>query len=137
MDYVYWGNNSMRIYEGISIGNTADNISFSYMCYNDIRNLIYCMNCVNGTNNCFGCVGLNHKQYCILNKQYTREEYEELVPRIIEHMMKTGEWGEFFPSSLSPFGYNETVAQEYFPLSRKEVLENPPSPPGSSPGHAL
>jgi len=37
-------------------------------------------------------------------------------------MMKTGEWGEFFPASLSPFGYNETVAQEYFPLSREEVL---------------
>jgi hypothetical protein len=32
------------------------------------------------------------KQYCILNKQYTKEEYEELVPKIIEHMKKTGEW---------------------------------------------
>jgi hypothetical protein len=41
---------------------------------------------------CFACVGLRHKQYCILNKQYTRDEYEVLVPRIIEHMKKTGEW---------------------------------------------
>jgi hypothetical protein len=40
-------------------------------------------------------------------------------------MMKTGEWGEFFPSSLSPFGYNETVAQEYFPL-----ISPQPSPKG-------
>ena len=39
-------------------------------------------------------------------------------------MISTGEWGEFFPSSLSPFGYNETVAQEYFPLTREEVLES-------------
>ena len=37
--------------------------------------------------------------------------------------MKTGEWGEFFPSSLSPFGYNETVASEYFPLSKEEALK--------------
>ena len=37
-------------------------------------------------------------------------------------MMKTGEWGEFFPSSLSPFGYNETVAQEYYPLTKTEAL---------------
>jgi hypothetical protein len=26
------------------------------------------------------------KEYCILNKQYTKEEYEILVPKIIEHM---------------------------------------------------
>ncbi len=36
--------------------------------------------------------------------------------------MKTGEWWEFFPSSLSPFGYNETVAQEYFPMTRDSVI---------------
>ena len=36
--------------------------------------------------------------------------------------MSDGEWGEFFPSSLSPFGYNETVAQEYFPMTREEVI---------------
>jgi hypothetical protein len=38
-------------------------------------------------------------------------------------MMKYGEWGEFFPSTLSPFGYNETVAQEYFPLTREEAMK--------------
>ena len=42
--------------------------------------------------------------------------------KIVDHMKSTGEWGEFFPSSLSPFGYNETVAQEYFPLDKSEVV---------------
>lgn len=32
------------------------------------------------------------------------------------------ERGEFFPPTLSPFCYNETVAQEYFPLTRDEAL---------------
>jgi len=32
------------------------------------------------------------------------------------------EWGEFFPPSLSPFGYNETVAMEYYPLTKEEAL---------------
>ena len=32
------------------------------------------------------------------------------------------EWGEFFPSSISPFGYNETVAQDYYPMTREEVF---------------
>jgi len=27
---------------------------------------------------CFGCVGLKKKKYCILNKQYTKEQYEKL-----------------------------------------------------------
>lgn len=72
-------------------------------------------------NNCFGCIGLKRKQYCIFNKQYSKEEYEILVPKIISHMQKTEEWGEFFPISFSPHGYNETVAQEYIPLSREQV----------------
>lgn len=55
-------------------------------------------------------------KYCILNKQYTKEEYEKLVPLIIAHMTKTQEWGEFFPIKISPFSYEETVAQDFFPL---------------------
>ncbi len=70
----------------------------------------------------FGCVGVSRKEYCILNKQYSKEEYLELLAKIIDHMKSTGEWGEFFPASLSFFGYNETVAQEYHPLSKIEAL---------------
>lgn len=73
--------------------------------------------------NLFGCVGLRNSEYCILNKQYTKEAYEALIPRIVEHMKETGEWGRYFPSSISPYGYNETVAQDYFPLSKTEVLK--------------
>ena len=78
----------------------------------------YCVNC----ENIFACTNLRDKKYCILNKQYSKNEYEALLPRIIEHMRQTGEWGEFFPIEISPFAYNETVAQEYFPLSQKEVI---------------
>jgi Zn ribbon nucleic-acid-binding protein len=61
-------------------------------------------------------------KYSILNKQYTKEEYEKLVPTIIEHMKQNNEWGEFPASQFSFFGYNETVAQEYFPLTWEQVL---------------
>ncbi|PID70174.1 hypothetical protein CSB37_03280 [bacterium DOLZORAL124_38_8] len=84
------------------------------------NNVFYSDNC-HSCSDCFGCVGLKHKQYCILNKQYTKEAYEELLPKIISHMKQTGEWGEFFPAELSPFAYNETVAQEYYPLTKKEA----------------
>lgn len=72
------------------------------------------------SNNLFWCIGLRNKSYCIFNKQYTKEEYENLVAKIITHMQSAGEWWEFFHPSLSPFGYNETVAQEYYPLQKIE-----------------
>src|SRR3989338_5131936 len=68
--------------------------------------------------NIFGCVGLRKKEYCILNRQYSKKEYERLMSKIIDHMKKNEEYGEFFPSWLSPFAYNETIAQEYFPLNK-------------------
>ena len=71
---------------------------------------------------CLGCVGLRSKSYCICNKQYTESEYFALAGRIIEHMQGTLEWGEFFPTSISPFGYNETIASTYTPLSRETAL---------------
>ncbi len=85
---------------------------------NQLQYGIYCDACYT-SKNLFGCCGIRNAEYCILNKQYTKEEYEKLVPKIIEHMRSTGEWGEFFPATLSPFGYNETVAQEYFPLTQE------------------
>jgi hypothetical protein len=98
------------------------------------QNLLYCQYCYN-CKDCFGCDGLRRKQYCILNKQYTKEEYEELVPKIIERMQKTpyqspngsgtgqaGQWGKFFPPTLSPYGYNESLANEYIPLTKEDAL---------------
>lgn len=86
------------------------------------QNVMYSQHCHN-SKNLFGCSGLRKKEYCILNKQYTKEEYEELVPRIIEHMKKTGEWGQHFPLEHGFFGYNETVAQQYLPLTKERALE--------------
>ncbi len=77
----------------------------------------YCYFC----NDCFGCSGLTRMQYCVFNKQYTKEEYEVIVPRIIDAMIERGEWGRFFPPGISPFGYNESLAQEYLPLSKEEA----------------
>lgn len=87
-------------------------------------NLLYCNEC-SAVNDCFGCVGLHSKeQYCIFNKRYTKEEYEKLVAKIIKHMQRTGEWGEFFPREHSPFAYNETTAHDFYPLSKEEVFSH-------------
>jgi len=105
-------------YEGYACNNGKRLISCS-ISY-DVQDVMYCDVCHNSSY-LFGCVGLRHKKYCILNKQYSKEEYENLVPKIIEHMKVTEEWGEFFPIKLSPFAYNETVATEFFPLSKEDI----------------
>jgi hypothetical protein len=97
--------------------------AFNYGSYTG-GNLYYTLHCMNNCNDCFGCVSLKHQKYCILNRQYSKEKYEELVTKIIEHMKKTGEWGEFLPIRLSPFGYNETEADIFFPMTREEALKS-------------
>ena len=84
------------------------------------QRLLYCDYCFN-CSDCFGCSGLTRKKFCIFNTEYTKEQYEELVPKIIAKMQKTGEWGLYFPPKFSPFGYNESLASEYFPLSEKDA----------------
>ena len=97
------------------------NLLFSMFC-NKVSESYYSHSCHN-SKNLFGCNAIRNGQYCILNKQYSKEEYEALVPRVIEHMKKTGEWGEFFSIENSIFGYNETVANEYFPLTKEQALK--------------
>ena len=95
-------------------------ISCVYPMYcNEVYYSDSCYNCVS----CFGCVGLNKKNYHILNKQYTKEEYEKIKNDIVDSVKKEGIYGEFFPGLLSPFGYNETIANEYFPMTEKEAEE--------------
>ncbi len=99
----------------------AYNTAYSLYIFHS-QNILYSENCFH-SKDLFGCCGLKHKQYCILNKQYSKEQYEELVPKIIEQMRKAGEFGQYFPPSLSPFGYNESLAQEYMPLSKEKAKE--------------
>lgn len=122
-DWDFVGAGSEFCYEMCSSAYELQNCKFVMNSWEGGYNLQYCDLCLNNKD-LFGCVGLRKKQYCILNKQYTQQEYEELVPKIIEHMKSTGEYGEFFPISISPYGYNETVANEYFPITKEQALES-------------
>ena len=97
----------------------------------DSNHVQYSINC-HGSSNLFGCIGLRSKQYCILNKQYSKEEYEKMISKITEHMNampyvdaknRIYKYGEFFPVELSPHVYNETIAQEYYTLTKEGALE--------------
>jgi hypothetical protein len=117
-------------YENVATGGNTFNVQFSYLTVYDLRDIEYSDSCKN-SDNLFGCVGLRKKSYCILNKQYTKEEYETLLPKIKQHMKdmpytdrlgRTYSYGEFFPSELALTSYDQNVAQEYWPLKKDDIL---------------
>lgn len=95
-------------YIGCAICWTCSFMEYSYYCFN--------------SNNCIGSVGLRKKNYCILNRQYDKNDFENIRNQIINQLKAISDWGEFFPPELSTFGYNESAAQEQFPLDKEEAL---------------
>ncbi len=135
------GENSKYIYSAMNVKDSMDlyhidtaelcyethasirnsNSSFTTHCYDNVS-IFYSDSCHN-SQNLFGCICIKKGEYVILNKKYSKEEYEKLKEKIIEHMKSTGEYGEFCPPELSPFGYNETQGSLYMPMSKEEILE--------------
>lgn len=101
-------------------GGYNNNLISTHLIFNS-SNVYYSDTCYN-SKNLFGCCGLRNKQYCILNKQYTKEEYEKLILQLIKNMKESEDWGNFFPIWMSPFGYNESIVNEYMPLTKEQAL---------------
>ncbi len=116
------------LYESFGVFSGSQNLRFSIYQPSSIS-VTYAYNCPSSSN-VFGCVGLKKGSYSILNRRYTKEEYEALLPKVIEHMNampyvdamgREYKFGEFFPPELSPFGYDETIAFDYYPVSQDEA----------------
>ena len=128
-DYTDWGFGAELIYECDVVGENVSNVKFCWYVYSNSSNMEYCALCV-GCKDCFGCVGLRNKQYCILNKQYSKEEYIKMVEKIKKHMMdmpykdKAGRiygYGEYFPLEFSSYPYNDSFANYFFKKSKEET----------------
>ncbi len=128
-DITIWGENNQLCYENMGAG-MAFGLKFSVECYENTRDVEYSFSCVS-CQDCFGCVGLRKKQYCIFNKQYSKEEYETLRAKIIQHMNempytdkggRVYKYGEFFPIEKSPYGYNSDMMNDHFPTEKEKAL---------------
>lgn len=120
MDLLYFWSHLDHSYWSVSVWMSSNNLYFCLECYDSVNSLYYCDNCSNNTKNCFWCIWLRNKEYCILNKQHTKEEYELLIPKIVKHIQSTWERWYFFPPSYSTFWYNESLANEHFPIKDKQ-----------------
>lgn len=109
------------VYESQTLIRNCNNVMFSYF-LRDTKNAKYCNECYI-SQDLFGCVGMRSGKYAILNKVYSKEEYEALCAQIEKEMRERGEFGEFFPAILTPFTYNETAAIDYLDPLDKEAAE--------------
>lgn len=127
MSGVAW---SELIYESMSATANSSRCFFCYMTIgsSECEYSLSLRNC----SNCFMCVGLTNAKYCILNKQYEKDEYFKKVEEIKQNMKDSPfidtkgqvySYGEYFPFSMCLFGYNETNANDTFPLSKDKLLE--------------
>jgi hypothetical protein len=109
------------LYFTSGVGVNCSNVYFSFFG----RELQYCEYTINCKNcqYCFLCIGLENSKYCIFNKQYSEEEYFKLLDEIKLRMLEGGEYGEFFPLSMSPFPYNASLSNIMYPVSKEKVLE--------------
>ncbi len=116
----YSGASVELVYEATATTGHSNNCHFCVRVYDgsyDCEYSWFLQNC----SNCFACISLSNKSYCIFNVQYSKEEYFELLEKIKNNMKEHGEYGEFFPLYTSPFPYNNTVAQDYYPLDKQKA----------------
>ncbi|MBP6866418.1 MAG: hypothetical protein KBC12_02675 [Candidatus Pacebacteria bacterium] len=128
-DISEWGSGVESCVDSITAGEGIYQVKYSSGVWSNVKNVEYSMYVINSSD-CFGCVGLRNKQYCILNKQYSKEEYQKLREQIINSLEanpyvdsqgRIFKYGEFMPYDLSPFSYNASYAIQYFPMTKEEI----------------
>src|SRR3989344_4360032 len=117
------------MYECCWCGLDSRNVKFSGWNYFN-HDIEYCFGC-HHSSNLFGCVNIPRGEYCILNKQCSKEEYWNLLPKIKKQMMEVPYsdrlgrkyyYGEMLPAELSPWAYNEATVYEWFPITKEEAI---------------
>ncbi|MBU1018962.1 MAG: hypothetical protein ABII07_00530 [Patescibacteria group bacterium] len=94
------------------IGNSGNhNCNFCNACWHN-SDLEYC-DMVFNSRSCFGCVSRSHAEYEILNKKYSKEEYERKVQEIKDELRAQNLYGKWLLESTHP--YEDTVAELYYP----------------------
>jgi len=101
---------------GILQSSKCANCAYVFYC-NEVE---YSENCHNLTS-AIGCNAVRKGEYMILNKNYTKEEFQSIKKQIKDSMMTEGTYGQFFPPSFSPFGFNETLGYDHYRINKEEA----------------
>lgn len=119
MDVLFSGGYSHHLYGTINIGSHSSGVRFSVSSK-------FCTDCefiFNSKNltNCFMCFGLQNKSYCILNTQYSEDEYYKIVDIIKSEMLTRGEYSDPLGFEFAAQAYNFSLSAIPYPLSSEEI----------------
>jgi len=119
-DLIGHGRRGELLLEGVAVGSSQNVIGSWWVVTS--RDILYSFG-LRSSENCFGCDSLRSASHCILNKQYSEEEYKKITEVIIKELKEKNLLGLYFPPEISLFAYNETVAQDNFPLTKEQALK--------------
>ncbi len=133
--FSWWGNGCTHFYDSVDVGidshdfygvcgagENTDNIYCSI--YMDRSSHIFYSWFMGDCSFCLGCIGLKNKSYCILNKQYSKEEWYKKVEEIFSQMEIEGTLWDFFPGKINPYYFNDTLAYLIDNSFTKEEVES-------------
>ena len=132
--FVWWGENNSNFYDTVLAWVPYWSNMYAvwwatgehyYCCVEVIESshIFYSMY-IENCSYCLGCIGLKNKQYCIFNKQYTKEEWYKKVDQIFSQMQQDGTLWAFFPWSLCPHYFNDSAAYLIDPSFTKEEVQS-------------
>ncbi len=114
-----YGVRSEKLLEVVATG-LSSNVIGTYWAEN-CSNIFYSFD-IRNCQDCIGCNALKNGKYSIFNYEYSKEEYENLKDHIEKELTALNIHGLMMPGELAPFAYNESVAQDNFPLTKEEAL---------------
>jgi hypothetical protein len=103
------GRNASHAYCSVEVSPSVHNVYYSYL--------------LDSCSYCLWCIWLKNKSYCIFNKQYSKEERHDEVDTIFTQMESEWTLWSFFPWSINPFYFNDTVAYLMDDSFTKEEVE--------------
>ncbi len=129
--FVWWINGNENMYDIITAWAPKASDLYWIMWANG-ENLYICMNVTNSSNiyysyfvtdcsYCIWCIWIKNRSYCIFNKQYTKEQWDELADKILSSMENDWSLWKFFPWRINPFYFNDTMAWLLWNFKKEEV----------------
>ncbi|MDD5770496.1 MAG: hypothetical protein PHE25_06000, partial [Candidatus Gracilibacteria bacterium] len=85
---------------------------------------IYFSQKLKGCHHCIGCYGLINADYHILNKAYSKEDYEKNFDKIMLNLNNSGNLNKFYNIEKTPYPLNDSTLVEEFPIKNLRYLKS-------------
>ena len=116
-----WWDNIRNFYDCFDAWVNSDNFYWVVWAWDSCKNIfcstqiamssnIYYSYLISNCSFCIWCIWLKNKSFCILNKQYSKEEWYIKTNELFKKMEESWILWNFFPWKLNPFYFNDTAA---------------------------